>query len=121
MKIAVTGATGFVGSRLVERLQEEGHTVVALVRDRQKGQALAGAVEVVLYQPKQSGEWQQAIAGCDGVVNLAGEPLMGDRWTPERKQEILASRQQGTAKFATGYTGPPAERLNLPTAPGSQF
>jgi hypothetical protein len=98
MKIAVTGGTGFIGSRLVERLQTEGHQVLLLVRHKQSAQRRFPQAEVVVYQPKESGDWQQAIAGCDGVVNLAGEPI-ANRWTENSKQEILASRQLGTAKL----------------------
>jgi len=50
----------------------------------------------IIAIPHESGSWQQAICGCDGVVNLAGEPIAEGRWTPERKQEILKSRQLGT-------------------------
>lgn len=104
MKIAVTGATGFVGTRLVERLQEEGHSVVVLTRDAVRGQRVFPKtafpqVEVVGYTPLASGEWQGAIAGCDGVVNLAGAPIADERWTPQRKQEILDSRTIGTQKI----------------------
>lgn len=104
MKIAVTGATGFVGTRLVERLQEEGHSVLVLTRNATKGQRVFPKsafpqVEVVGYSPLESGEWQGAIAGCDGVVNLAGAPIAEERWTPQRKQEILDSRKIGTQKI----------------------
>lgn len=104
MKIAVTGATGFVGTRLVERLQEEGHSVLVLTRDAARGrrvfpQSAFPKVEVVAYTPLESGEWQGAIAGCDGVVNLAGAPIAEGRWTPERKKEILDSRKIGTQKI----------------------
>jgi uncharacterized protein len=104
MKVAVTGATGFVGSRLVERLQAEGHAIVVLTRSPYKAKRLFPAssfpsVEVVTYSPLEAGEWQGAIAGCDGVVNLAGAPIAESRWTPERKTEILESRQIGTRKL----------------------
>ncbi|MGB3137349.1 MAG: NAD(P)-dependent oxidoreductase, partial [Nodosilinea sp.] len=61
MKIAITGATGFVGSRLVERLQADGHSVVALTRSVDHGrqvfpQANFPKVEVVGYSPLESGK-----------------------------------------------------------------
>lgn len=104
MKIAVTGATGFVGPRLVERLQAEGHSVVVFSRNAERArkvfpQTAFPQVEVMGYEPLQSGDWQQAIAGCDGVVNLAGEPIAEHRWTPEVKQSILDSRKIGTQKI----------------------
>jgi uncharacterized protein (TIGR01777 family) len=104
MKIAVTGATGFVGSRLVERLQSEGHQIVAFVRNSERAlrvfpRASFPNVEIVAYTPLASGAWQQAVSGCDGVVNLAGEPIAEKRWTPEHKQEILNSRKLGTQKL----------------------
>jgi uncharacterized protein len=98
MKVAVTGGTGFIGSRLVERLQAEGHQVLLLVRNAQKAQQRFPKAEIVSYIPKVSGPWQQAISGCDGVVNLAGEPI-ANRWTENSKQEILESRQLGTQKI----------------------
>jgi hypothetical protein len=104
MKVAITGATGFVGSRLVERLQADGHQIVVLTRNAARGRkvfppAAFAAVEVVEYQPLQSGDWQSAIAGCDGVVNLAGRPIADERWTPAVKQSILDSRKIGTQKI----------------------
>jgi uncharacterized protein len=98
MKIAVTGGTGFIGSRLVERLQAEGHQVLLLVRNVQKAQQRFPKAEVVSYTPKTSGPWQRSIAGYDGVVNLAGEPI-ANRWTENSKTEILESRQLGTQKI----------------------
>lgn len=98
MKVAVTGGTGFIGSRLVERLQTEGHQVLLLVRNVSKAQQRFPNAEVVSYTSKVSGAWQQSIAGCDGVVNLAGEPI-ANRWTENSKKEILESRQLGTQKI----------------------
>ncbi|NWF61618.1 MAG: TIGR01777 family protein [Fischerella sp.] len=104
MKIAVSGATGFVGSRLVERLHKEGHRVLVLTRNTAHAQKVFPKqafpnVEIVAYTPTVSGAWQEAIATCDGVVNLAGEPIGEGRWTPERKQEILNSRKLSTQKI----------------------
>jgi hypothetical protein len=101
MKVAIAGATGFVGSRLVERLQVEGITVLVLTRNTTYAQKVFPPtafpnVEIVAYTPTASGSWQSAISGCDGVVNLAGESIAEGRWTPERKQEILNSRKLAT-------------------------
>lgn len=103
MKVAVTGATGFVGSRLIQRLQAEGHSVLVLARDSAQAarvfpRSAFPNLDVVAYTPTESGGWQAALSGCDGVVNLAGEPL-SERWTPERKQNILNSRKLGTQKL----------------------
>jgi len=103
MKIAIAGATGFVGTRLVERLQAEGHEILVLARTPERAAkifppAAFGSVKIVPYTPLESGDWQAAISGCDGVVNLAGEPI-SERWTTERKQRIVASRKVGTEKI----------------------
>ncbi|MCC5664906.1 TIGR01777 family oxidoreductase [Nostoc sp. CHAB 5784] len=104
MKVAITGATGFVGSRLVQRLHAKAHQIVVLTRNTTFAQKVFPSeafpnVEIVAYTPNTSGSWQSVIASCDGVVNLAGEPIGEGRWTSERKQEILNSRKLGTQKI----------------------
>jgi uncharacterized protein (TIGR01777 family) len=108
MKIAITGATGFVGSRLVERLQQEGHQMIVLTRhsahaERVFPKSAFPTVEIVVYTPTEAGDWQRAISGCDGVVNLAGEPI-SERWSPQHKQGILNSRKLGTQKIVEAIT-----------------
>ena len=103
MKIAITGATGLVGSRLVEKLNQEGHEILVFTRNFDKAQKLFPAstfanLEIVQYTPTQSGSWQKSISGCDAVVNLAGEPI-AERWSPQQKQAIMDSRQIGTRKI----------------------
>lgn len=104
MKVAITGATGFVGTRLVERLHQEGHQVLVLTRNPERGRRIFPnsaypRLEIVGYTPTESGSWQQAIANCQGVVNLAGASIAEGRWTAQRKQEIINSRAQGTEKL----------------------
>ncbi|MEL6816059.1 MAG: TIGR01777 family oxidoreductase [Cyanobacteria bacterium J06598_3] len=108
MKIAVTGATGFVGSRLVERLVAEGHDVKVLTRSVEKARKVFAAaqykqLEFAAYTPTDSGDWQSEISGCDGVINLAGEPI-SERWSAERKKRILNSRKVGTEKLVEAIT-----------------
>jgi hypothetical protein len=104
MKVAITGATGFVGTRLVEKLHGQGDRLVVLTRNCDRALRVFPSknfpnVEFVTYTPQQSGEWQGAIAGCDAVVNLAGAAIAEERWTAQRKQEILNSRKLGTQKI----------------------
>ncbi|MEB3294516.1 MAG: TIGR01777 family oxidoreductase [Synechococcales bacterium] len=103
MKIAIAGGTGFVGRRLVERLQQEGQEAIVLSRNPEQARqvfplAQYDKVTIVGYDPMASGDWQTAISGCDGVVNLAGEAIAEKRWTPEHKQVLLESRVVTTGK-----------------------
>lgn len=102
MKVAITGATGLVGSRLVEKLNGETHQILVLTRNLDKAKKVFPnsafpQIEIVQYNPQTSGEWQTVISGCDAVINLAGAPI-AERWSPQYKQEILSSRQTVTQK-----------------------
>lgn len=103
MKIAITGATGLVGTRLVQQLTAQKHDIIVFTRNATKAQRVFSPssypnVEIVQYTPLESGEWQDRISGCDGVVNLAGEPI-SERWSAQHKQAILSSREIGTRKL----------------------
>jgi len=104
MKVAITGATGFVGSRLVKRLLDQDIKVLVLTRDTNHAQKLFPFsaypnVEIVAYTPNKSGSWQNQIANCEAIVNLAGSPISEGRWTSDRKQSILNSRKLTTQKI----------------------
>lgn len=121
MKVAIAGATGFVGSRLVERLHSEGHSVLVLARDSERARRVFPAsaypnLEIVAYTPAESGDWQNSIAGCDGVVNLAGVPIAEERWTAARQQAILDSRKLTTAKLAEAIANANPKPLVLVSA-----
>ncbi len=103
LTIAVTGATGFIGSRLVELLSAEGFAVKALTRSAARARAIFAprqfpAVEVVQYDPYRLGDWVAALDGVAGVVHLAGAPIAG-RWSPAFKQAIRESREIGTRRL----------------------
>lgn len=101
MKVAITGATGFVGSCLVKRLLAEGHQVVVLTRDVSKAQLMFSSANLMIVNAASStaDEWQSALSGCDGVVNLAGEPIAEQRWTAAVKQTLITSRQLTTQRL----------------------
>lgn len=73
MKLLVTGATGFIGAHLVHRLVRDGHTVVALVRDRAKARALpASNVELLEGDLSLFERADTVLPACDAVIHLAG-------------------------------------------------
>jgi hypothetical protein len=90
LAVAVTGASGLVGSALVPFLTTGGHRVLRLVR-----RATASPDEVE-WRPGQGGLDASRLEGLDAVVHLAGAGITDARWTPERKRVILESRADGT-------------------------
>jgi uncharacterized protein (TIGR01777 family) len=91
--IIVTGATGFIGKALCFRLLKEGYEVIALSRNKEKGEkALGTQVKVVEWDGRSSQGWQDYANGAHAVVNLAGENIGAGRWTSKRKKAILQSR-----------------------------
>ncbi len=91
MKLAVAGASGFVGSALVRRLQAGGHVVLRFVR-----RPAAQPEEIAWHPASGEVEQRELLEGIDGVVNLAGSNLAAGRWTEARKEEIVRSRVGST-------------------------
>ncbi len=97
MRVFITGATGLVGRHVVKALLEHGDHVVTVSRNMSHARSVLGeCAEVVPGNPRQAGDWAHAVSGCEGVINLAGEPVAGRRWNERVKQEILASRVETT-------------------------
>src|SRR5688500_579991 len=109
MRVFVTGASGFIGRAISEALLARGAAVVGLTR----GAPLPRGAEVVTGDPTKAGDWAQALADCDAVIHLAGEPLSAHRWTPERKQEIRRSRLEGTAQVVAAMAASARPRVLL--------
>ena len=80
MKVLVTGATGFIGSHLCERLGKTGHAVTALSRDADSARRrLPSLKDVFPWSPLDSSPPQEVFSGVDGVIHLAGERVAGFR------------------------------------------
>ena len=94
LRIAITGASGLIGSQLAAFLTAGGHEVLRFARGRT---ARAGEIA---WNPASGRIDHEALEGLDAVIHLAGENIAGGRWTAERKAEILASRVNGTKLLA---------------------
>lgn len=106
MRVLVLGGTGFIGRNVVNGLGVAGHRAVVLSRNKRKALGLFGDnVEIVEGDPLTRGEWQKTAAAADGVIILLGEPVMGKRWTPERKQSIIESRIEPTKLVVEAIAG----------------
>lgn len=93
-RIAVTGASGLIGSALVGYLKSEGHTVQRLVR------RATVAPDEIRWDPKTGFVDIDALRGVDAVIHLAGVGVGDKRWTKRYKSEILNSRLLGTTAIA---------------------
>lgn len=134
LRIAITGATGLVGSSLIPFLTTGGHTVIPLSR-----RPLPAWPNAIRWDAEKG--FADGIAGLDGidaVVHLAGENIVGGAWTPERKRVLRASRIEGTRNLcealakldrkprvlvsasAVGYYGDPGDREVDESAPAGQ-
>jgi len=126
MRVLVTGATGFIGRRLIAHLGGTGHQALTVSRGS------AGDFDW------STAGLEKAMAAVDAVVHLAGENIFGKRWSPKQKTVIRESRiettqqlaelaaEKGIATFlsasAVGYYGPHGdEELDESAPPGSDF
>ncbi|MGY0062463.1 TIGR01777 family oxidoreductase [Streptomyces sp. LZ34] len=94
MRIAITGSSGLIGTALVRSLRTDGHEVVRLVRRAPR------AEDEVRWDPKRQWVDAEGLAGCEGVVHLAGAGIGDHRWTDAYKKELRDSRVLGTAAVA---------------------
>jgi len=93
-RIAISGASGLIGTALVGHLKSEGHTVQRLVR------RAPVAHDEVQWDPKTGYVDLTALEGVDAIIHLAGVGVGDKRWTKKYKSEILNSRLMGTTTIA---------------------
>ena len=97
MQVLITGGTGFIGEALVNQLLDAGHSVSVLTRDPLSAANLFnGRVRCVHSLSELSHD-----EAFDVVINLAGAPVAGPRWTPKRQAQLLASRVGTTEALMT--------------------
>ncbi len=102
MRVTVTGASGLIGTGLVAKLLERRDEVTVLTRDPERARARLGAqVQALGWDLMSEPAPAEALAGCDAVVHLAGEPV-AQRWSDEAKHAIRESRVTGTRNLAEG-------------------
>jgi uncharacterized protein (TIGR01777 family) len=134
-RIVLTGATGFIGSHLVRALAERGEDVRVLTRSPRAG------TNDIRYTPTERGDWYREVDGADVLIHLAGERVVGGRWTESMRKRILSSRIDSTrclveamseakrkpsvfvCASAVGYYGPRPEEdpADESAPPGSDF
>jgi uncharacterized protein (TIGR01777 family) len=140
MRVTLTGATGLIGTRLVAALARRGDEVTVLSRDPARARERLGTgIQAQAWDPLGAPAPASALAGRDGVVHLAGEPV-AQRWSAAARERIRTSRESGTANLvaglrsadprprvlvsasAVGYYGPRGdEQIAESEPPGSDF
>ena len=105
MKIAVTGASGFIGRRLVDAARARGHGVITVGRTsgERRWDPMAGPAP---------------LGGADAVVHLAGEPVAAGRWTAAKMARIHDSRVAGTRNLVAGIRAAAPRALVCASATG---
>jgi uncharacterized protein (TIGR01777 family) len=94
MRIAVTGASGLIGSTLVPALRGDGHDVVRFVR------GTPTQPDELPWDPAQRRLAPEHLDDVDAVIHLAGAGVADHRWTASYKDTILRSRVDGTTTLA---------------------
>lgn len=139
MKLVIAGASGFIGSMLVQRLGQRGD-VLELLSRKPRSSTAAPNTKWLVWEPGKSGLWEKSIDGADGIVNLAGAGIADKRWTERQKEIIRSSRIDSTRALvraiakakskpqflinasAVGYYGARGdETLTEESAPGKDF
>lgn len=88
MHIFITGGTGLIGTALVHTLLSQGHSITVLTRNLSKAQLKLG--NKIDYCASLDN--LKSLDGFDAVINLAGEPIAGKRWTAKQKERLCNSR-----------------------------
>lgn len=119
--IAITGATGLIGSALSRALVERGDSVVAFTRNPAHLGTLPATVQRRLWNPGDTAATATALTGCDTIVNLVGASIAGTRWTPTYKQLLTSSRVVATQQLLAAVATMPHKPSIFVSSSGAGF
>ena len=105
MRIIITGGSGLIGRPLVRSLAADDHEVIVLSRSPALVKGLPSGVRVEGWDGRTAKGWGALADGADAIINLAGESIAGEgllpqRWTEERKARILQSRVDAARRWS---------------------
>ncbi|MFN5342876.1 MAG: TIGR01777 family oxidoreductase [Roseiflexaceae bacterium] len=120
-RIAITGASGLIGSALSYALVARGDEVVAFSRTPQHFQAAAAPITWVQWNPGDTDAMRRALTGCDTIVNLVGASIAGKRWTARYKQQLTNSRVRATQQLMTAVASMPHPPTTIISSSGAGY
>jgi uncharacterized protein (TIGR01777 family) len=115
MRFLITGATGFIGKRLVAQIAKRGHESHILARQPALAGRIAGVTRAFAWPSHLAKPPREAFEGVDTVINLAGEPVV-KRFTPAHLQAVRDSRIGGTTRLLEEWRGLPSPPQRLVSA-----
>lgn len=104
MLIAITGGTGFIGTKLLEHLAQRGDRVHLLTRNPQTVPSMPAVKEVFKWGGESVAAPREAFEGVDAVIHLAGKSIAG-RFTEKHKEAVYNSRIEGTRRIVEAIAG----------------
>lgn len=105
MKVLITGATGLIGKEVGKALAEKGHEIFVIARNKKKAQQqLPFPCVIIQGDLNEAPIRDQKLESIEGVINLMGESVVGDRWTDKKKKSIVRSRVDGTRHLLQSLT-----------------
>lgn len=91
-KILIFGGTGFIGAQLIKKLKAEGNYLILATRKKNNENKKLNIVDEIVEYREDEYTVLKEITAIDVIINLAGESIIGLRWTKEKKKRILESR-----------------------------